>query len=128
MRGPFDARAPALIAVLFLLTPLAEAAFVRANCRGIQEFSATEPRVSCEESSVLSGDNQRVMLGHTRAVSSLAEARLPAEFLRAATVTEPSVGAETHEHHGASAPTGGAVEVIRRLQPTVALASTDKLS
>jgi hypothetical protein len=78
MGNPFDARCPALLVVLFVLTPLAEAAFVRANCRGIQEFSATEPRVSCEESSVLSDDDQRVMLGHTRAAASLAEARLSA--------------------------------------------------
>jgi hypothetical protein len=75
-----DARAsvsaPALLLVLLALPPLAEAAFVRANCRGIQEFSTTEPRVSCQESSVLSDDSERLMLGHTRAAASLVQGRL----------------------------------------------------
>ncbi|MDX1434819.1 MAG: hypothetical protein R3286_20430 [Gammaproteobacteria bacterium] len=52
-----------------------EAAFVRANCRGIQKFSDSQPRVKCSESSVLE-DDRHLMLGHTRAEASLADARL----------------------------------------------------
>lgn len=54
---------------------LGEAAFVRANCRGIQELSTSKSLVRCEESSVLE-DGERLMLGHTRAAASLDEARL----------------------------------------------------
>jgi hypothetical protein len=78
-----DARAKApgplfVLALLVLLAwpPSTEAAFVRANCRGIQEFSTTEARVSCQESSALSDEAEHLMLGHTRASASLAEARL----------------------------------------------------
>ena len=70
--------APAWVLVLFALSSLAEAAFVRANCRGIQEFSLSERQVSCQESSVLSDDDERLMLGHTRAAADLALARLSA--------------------------------------------------
>jgi hypothetical protein len=70
---------PVLLLVLLVLPawpPLTEAAFVRANCRGIQEFSTTEARVSCQESSVLSDEAEHLMLGHTRASASLAVGRL----------------------------------------------------
>jgi hypothetical protein len=53
------------------LPALVEAAFVRTNCRGIQEFSMTDGNASCQESSVLTDENQRLMLGHTRATASL---------------------------------------------------------
>ena len=71
-----NVRRPVVFVVLFALTTLAEGAFVRANCRGIQEFSTTEARVSCQESSVLSDDDEHLMLGHTRAAANLAAARL----------------------------------------------------
>ena len=75
-----DAKVPAstCLLVLFALSSFAEAAFVRANCRGIQEFSLSEHQVSCQQSSVLSDDNERLMLGHTRAAASLVQARLSA--------------------------------------------------
>ncbi len=62
--------APAWMLVLCALPPLVDAAFVRANCRGIQEFSMTDGHVSCQESSVLSDENEHLMLGHTRAAAS----------------------------------------------------------
>ena len=57
-----DAKVPAstCLLVLFALSSFAEAAFVRANCRGIQEFSLSEHQVSCQQSSVLSDDNERL--------------------------------------------------------------------
>lgn len=57
--------------VLCALPALAEGAFVRANCRGIQKFSTTEHTVSCQESNVLADDADNLMLGHTRAKASL---------------------------------------------------------
>jgi hypothetical protein len=65
-----------VLLVLFTLPSLTEAAFVRANCRGIQELSTTEAEVSCQESSVLSDDEEHLMLGHTRAAANLARGRL----------------------------------------------------
>lgn len=65
----------ALVLALAAWPRYSEAAFVRANCRGIQEFSRSESRVSCRQSSVLEGAGH-LMLGHTRAQASLAEARL----------------------------------------------------
>lgn len=61
----------AWVLLLFALPPAAEAAFVRANCRGIQEFSTSRSEVSCQESSVLDDESDRLMLGHTRASASL---------------------------------------------------------
>ncbi len=61
----------AWLLLLCALPTLGEAAFVRTNCRGIQEFSMTDGDVSCQESSVLTDENQRLMLGHTRAAASL---------------------------------------------------------
>lgn len=63
--------APAWLLLLCALSTLAEAAFVRANCRGIQEFSITDSGVSCQESSVLDDDDGHLILGHTRATASL---------------------------------------------------------
>ena len=60
------------------LTPPAEAAFVRANCQGIQKFSTTDDEVSCRESNVLSDEAGNVMLGHTRASASLSRGLLSA--------------------------------------------------
>ncbi len=62
---------PAWLLLLCALPALLEAAFVRTNCRGIQEFSMTDGNASCQESSVLTDENQRLMLGHTRATASL---------------------------------------------------------
>jgi hypothetical protein len=62
---------PAWFLLLCALPTLVEAAFVRANCRGIQEFSIIDGNVSCQESSVLTDENARLMLGHTRAKASL---------------------------------------------------------
>lgn len=62
---------PAWLLLLCALSPVAESAFVRANCRGIQEFSTTESHVSCQESSVLDDESDHLMLGHTRASASL---------------------------------------------------------
>lgn len=62
---------PAWLLLLCALPTLVEAAFVRTNCRGIQEFSTTDSDVSCQESSVLTDEGQRLMLGHTRAAASL---------------------------------------------------------
>jgi hypothetical protein len=53
------------------LPTLADGAFVRANCRGIQKFSTTQDTVSCQESNVLADDADNLMLGHTRAQASL---------------------------------------------------------
>lgn len=61
---------------LCALPPVADAAFVRANCRGIQELSMTAGEVSCQESSVLNDDDGHLMLGHTRASASLARGLL----------------------------------------------------
>jgi hypothetical protein len=70
-------RAPPLwLLLLWALPAVAEAAFVRANCRGIQEFSTTDGTVSCQESSVLNDESHRLMLGHTRASASLARGLL----------------------------------------------------
>ena len=71
-----NVRGAILLVVLQTFTHLAQAAFVRANCRGVQELSTTEARVSCQESSVLSDDAEHLMLGHTRAEADLAAARL----------------------------------------------------
>ena len=62
---------PAWLLLLCALPTLGEAAFVRTNCRGIQEFSMTDGNVSCQESSVLTDEDQHLMLGHTRAMASL---------------------------------------------------------
>lgn len=67
---------PLLLLVLAALPSLADAAFVRANCRGIQEFSTSEGAVSCQESSVLSDAAGHLMLGHTRSAASLVKGRL----------------------------------------------------
>ena len=56
---------PAWLLLLCALPTLVEAAFVRTNCRGIQEFSMTDSDVSCQESSVLSDENQR-LIGQNR--------------------------------------------------------------
>jgi hypothetical protein len=64
-------RPAAWLLVLGVLPVLADAAFVRANCRGIQKFSTTENTVSCQESNVLTDDADNLMLGHTRAEASL---------------------------------------------------------
>ena len=56
--------------LLCALPLLADAALVRANCRGIQKLSTTEDTVSCQESNVLSS-GEHVILGHTRASASL---------------------------------------------------------
>jgi hypothetical protein len=72
-------RISVLLAVLHLLGALpavVEAAFVRANCRGVQEFSMTGGKVSCQESSVLDNDSEHLLLGHTRATASLARGLL----------------------------------------------------
>lgn len=61
----------AWLLLLLALPPVGEAAFVRANCRGIQEFSSSESDVSCQESSVLGDESDHLMLGHTRASASL---------------------------------------------------------
>ena len=63
--------------LLGALPALAVGACVRANCRGIQEFSGTEPAVSCAESNTLAAEDH-VMLGHTRAAASLPAGRLRA--------------------------------------------------
>lgn len=62
---------PAWLLLLCALPSLVEAAFVRTNCRGIQEFSMTDGDLSCQESSVLTDDAQHLILGHTRATASL---------------------------------------------------------
>lgn len=64
-----------LLALCALPAP-ADGVFVRANCRGIQEFSTTEGTVSCQESSTLADDADNLMLGHTRAEASLPRAML----------------------------------------------------
>jgi hypothetical protein len=64
-------RAPLWILVLCALSSAAQGFFVRANCRGIQEFSVTDHSASCQESSVLAHDDH-LLLGHTRAAVSLA--------------------------------------------------------
>jgi len=69
-RGP-KRFSTAWLLVICVLPTLADAAFVRANCRGIQKFSTTENTVSCQESNVLADDADNLMLGHTRAVASL---------------------------------------------------------
>ena len=69
MTGPRHGPAVWLL-LLFTVPTLADAAFVRANCRGIQKFSTTEDTVSCQESNSLS-DGDLLMLGHTRATASL---------------------------------------------------------
>lgn len=66
-----NAPVPAWLLLLCALPTLVEAAFVRANCRGIQELSMTDGNVSCQESSVLTDENAHLMLGHTRATASL---------------------------------------------------------
>jgi hypothetical protein len=58
------------------LPEVADGAFVRANCRGIQKLSMTDGEVSCQESSVLDDDDGHLMLGHTRASASLARGLL----------------------------------------------------
>jgi len=63
--------APAWLLLLCTLPMVGEAAFVRANCRGIQEFSLTDGQVSCQQSSVLEDDDNHLILGHTRASASL---------------------------------------------------------
>lgn len=68
----------AWLALLCTLPGLAEAAFVRANCRGVQKFSMSEARVSCAESSVLGGGGSQLMLGHTQAEASLVRGSLMA--------------------------------------------------
>lgn len=70
------ASAGTLLLVLVSLPPFADAAVVRANCRGIQELSTSEAQVSCQESSVLSDDDEHLILGHTRASANLARGRL----------------------------------------------------
>ena len=69
-RGPKHFSSACLLVICFL-PALADAAFVRANCRGIQKFSTTEYTVSCQESNVLADDADNLMLGHTRAEASL---------------------------------------------------------
>ena len=61
----------AFLLLLCALPPALDAAFVRANCRGIQKLSMTGGDVSCQESSVLEDDRDHLMLGHTRASASL---------------------------------------------------------
>jgi hypothetical protein len=61
----------AWLLVLGVLPALADAAFVRANCRGIQKFSTTQSTASCQESNTLTDDADNLMLGHTRAEASL---------------------------------------------------------
>lgn len=69
-RGP-KRFSTAWLLLICVLPALADAAFVRANCRGIQKFSTTENTVSCQESNVLADDADNLMLGHTRAEASL---------------------------------------------------------
>ena len=66
----------AFLLLLCALPPALDAAFVRANCRGIQKLSMTGGDVSCQESSVLEDDSDNLMLGHTRASASLARGLL----------------------------------------------------
>ena len=66
----------ACLLALWALPARLDAAFVRANCRGIQEFSMTDGSVSCRESSVLDDSRSHLMLGHTRATASLARGML----------------------------------------------------
>ncbi len=70
------ATARAVLIAVCAWASLAEAAFVRANCRGVQEFSTSESEVSCRESSVLSDDAEHLLLGHTWAVANLGKGRL----------------------------------------------------
>ena len=76
------------------LPAAADAAFVRANCRGVQKFSMSEARVRCGESSVLDGDSAQLMLGHTRAEADLTRGSLMAS---AAGGQIPDVGANGGE-------------------------------
>lgn len=72
---------PALLSSLLLLaaaTVPANAAHVRVTCRGIQEYSRFERVVSCDESSVLSGPDGRLLFGHTAARVELARGLLAA--------------------------------------------------
>jgi hypothetical protein len=55
-----------------------EAAHVRVTCRGVQEFSLSEPEVSCYESSALTDADGRIMFGHTAAGASLTQGKLTA--------------------------------------------------
>jgi hypothetical protein len=66
------------LAMLGALPGVADAAFVRANCRGVQEFSTSKALVSCAESSVLGGEGPQLLLGHTQAEASLARGSLMA--------------------------------------------------
>lgn len=68
-------RAPVWILMLCALSSAVHGFFVRANCRGIQEFSVSDDHASCQQSSVLDHDG-RLMLGHTRAAVSLARGLL----------------------------------------------------
>lgn len=65
-----------LLLAMLAVSQSLHASFVRANCRGVQELSSSETRVSCQESSVLTDEAEHLMLGHTRASASLAEGRL----------------------------------------------------
>ncbi len=72
MKGPgFTPVLTACLLLLWALPARLDAAFVRANCRGIQKFSMTDASVSCQESSVLNDRDSHLMLGHTRATASL---------------------------------------------------------
>ena len=68
-----------LVLALLAISQSVHASFVRANCRGVQELSSSKAQVSCQESSVLTDEAEHLMLGHTRASSSLAEGRLSIE-------------------------------------------------
>jgi hypothetical protein len=67
---------PGLLLVLCAAPATLDAAFVRANCRGIQQFSMTEGSASCREASVLDDGDSHLMLGHTRATASLVRGAL----------------------------------------------------
>lgn len=55
-----------------------QAAHVRANCRGIQEFSMSEPEVSCYQSDTLTDSAGHIMFGYTAAAASLTRGKLTA--------------------------------------------------
>ena len=74
-------RSGALLCSLTLLvaaaTIPAQTAYVRVTCRGVQELSLSG-RASCDESSVLSDHDGRLVFGHTAAGASLVDGSLEA--------------------------------------------------
>ena len=67
----------ALVLIVLLAAP-ADAAYVRANCRGIQEFSTSNVSVNCAENNELADPQGNLVSGFTSAMANLAEGRLVA--------------------------------------------------